>query len=190
MTQAPPPTPSMIAHEIRDIIANVREHADIMNRRWGFNRLPHLVSLDLMAKFQRQKQKWEFACFECTESMLAKDLQRVRDHGEAMKRAYVALEAEATKLGHSPTPPGVWEFELSDGTPIALVRTQAERSTFDRQPKAQVWCLEEIAQIIEKYPQLVLAKEHFPDAELITLSPSKETVELVDDCLSDIPWGG
>jgi hypothetical protein len=190
MIGAPPPTPSMIANEMGDIIANVTEHANEMNRRWGFNRLPHIVSLDLMRRFKEQQRKWQLACFECCGSMLPADLDRVRKHGEAMKRAYGALEAEALALGKSPTPPGQWEFELKNGTPVVLVRTRAELGSVTRDPPAQVWCLEEIGEIITKFPELLAGKELFPGAEIIQIAPSAEVRELVDDILSDIPFGG
>ncbi len=190
MTGAPPATPSMIAQEMGDIIANVTEHANEMNRRWGFNRLPHIVGLDLMRRFKEQQRKWQLACFECCGSMLPDDLERVRKHGEAMKRAYGALEAEALALGKSPAPPGQWEFELKDGTTVVLVRTRAEMGNVTREPAAQVWCLEEIGEIITKFPVLVIGKELFPDMEVIRLAPSAEVRDLVDDILSDIPFGG
>jgi len=58
-----------------------------------------------------------------------------------------------------------------------------------RDPKAQVWCLEEIGEIITKFPALVLAKEAFPEMEVIRLAPGPEVHELVDDLLEDIPFG-
>lgn len=185
-----PATPSMVAKEVADIIANVTEHANEMNRRWGFNRLPHIVSLELTQRFMRQKQKWQLACFECCGSSLPADLERVKAQGEAMKRAYVALDAEALALGKSPAPPGQWEFELKDGTAVVLVRTRAEMGNVTREPAAQVWCLEEIGEIITKFPELVLGKELFPEMEIIRLAPGHEERELVDDLLSDIPFGG
>jgi hypothetical protein len=105
-----------------------------------------------------------------------------------MLRAYDALEREAIALGKSPAPPGQWEFELKDGTPIVLVRTRAEMANVTREPPAQVWCLEEIGEIISRFPELVLGKEKFPDTEIIKLAPSAELVELVDDMLVDIPF--
>jgi hypothetical protein len=189
MTNQPPPTKSMVGLEMGDIIANVTEHANEMNRRWGFNRLPHLVSIDLMRRFMEQKRKWQEACFDCAGSCLPQDIERVRKHGEAMKRAYGALETEALALGKSPAPPGQWEFELQDGTPIELVRTRAELGNVQREPAAQVWCLEEIGEIITRFPVLALAKDKFPDAEIIKLSPGKEERQMVDDLLEDIPFG-
>ena len=189
MTQSPPPTKNMVANAMGDIITTVTQHANEMNRRWGFNRLPHIVSIELMQKFKAQKFKWEAACFDCAGSCLPADIARVKAHGEAMIRAYAALEREALAAGKHPAPPGQWEFELPDGTPVVLVRTRDEMGNVTREPKAQVWCLEEIGAIIKKFPELVLAKDAFPDAEIIRLAPGERERELVDDMLEDIPFG-
>ena len=70
-----------------------------------------------------------------------------------------------------------------------LVRTRAEMGNVDREPAAQVWCLEEIGEIITRFPELVLAKDMFPEMEVTQLVPSKELKELIDDTLEDIPFG-
>lgn len=184
----PPPTKNEVATKIGDMINTVTEHANIMNRRWGFNRLPHIVSIDLMQRFKLQKTKWEEACFYCIGSCMPPDLDRVKKHGEAMIRAYDALDREALALGHSPTPPGQWEFELADGRPIVLVRTRAEMGNVEREPQAQVWCLEEIGEIITRFPQLVLTKDLFPEMEIIRMTPSTALREAVDDALNDTPF--
>jgi hypothetical protein len=72
---------------------------------------------------------------------------------------------------------------------VVLVRTRAEMGNVQRQPAAQVWCLEEIGEIITKFPELVLGKELFPDAEIIRLAPGPQERELIDDILEDIPFG-
>lgn len=184
---APPPTRNEIATTMGDIIRTVDEHAREMNRRWGFNRLPHIVPIEWTERFKSQKAKWEAACFECAGSMQPDHLARVRQHGEAMIRAFAKLEEIALAAGIAPAPPGTWEFELEDGTPIVLVRTKAEMAQVGR-PGAQVWALEEVGHIIAKFPELVLTKNAFPEAELVQMRTSSEVRELVDNALEDIPW--
>lgn len=184
-----PLTKNHVATQMGDIIRTVTEHANEMNRRWGFNRLPHIVGIELMQKFKAQQFKWQAACFDCVGSCLPGDLDRVKAHGEAMIRAYAALEREALAAGKSPAPPGQWEFELADGTPVVLVRTRAEMGNVQREPVAQVWCLEEIGEIITRFPELVAAKHLFPEMEVVRLAPGAAERELVDDLLEDIPFG-
>ena len=183
-----PPTKGEVIDNMAAIIRTVDEHAREINRRWGFNRLPHLVAPEWTERFREQKRRWELACFECVGSPDPKHGQRVRTQGEAMLRAFDKLEALALEGGKSPAPPGQWEFETPDGTPIVLVRTRAEMGQVERTPPAQVWCLEEIGEIIKRFPELVLGKDLFPQAEIVRLRTSTEVTDLVDDALGDIPW--
>lgn len=186
--QAPPPTKHMVVGSMGDIIRTVDEHARELNRRWGFNRLPHIVPIDWTERFITQQRKWNLACFECTGSPDPAHLNRVRKHGEAMLRAFDKLEEVALANGMTPTPASTWEFELADGTPVTLVRDKTEMAQIERCPASQVWALDEIAGIIAKYPELVLAKELFPDAEVIQLRTSKPVIDAMNDSLADLPW--
>ena len=172
-----------------EIIRTVDEHAREMNRRWGFNRLPHIVPIEWTERFVSQQRKWQMACFECTGSPLPDDLARVRKHGEAMIRAFEKLEEVALASGKSPAPPGAWEFELNDGTPIVLVREMADKGQVEREPRAQVWSLEEIANLLQNIPTLIAqTRDAFPEAEVIQMRTPQATRDLVDDELEQIPF--
>ena len=185
----PPPTKSMVLDSMAAIIRTVDEHARSINRRWGHNRLPHLVPPDWTERFIAQKRKWELACFECTGSLEQDDLDRVRRHGEAMLRAYDKLEELATAAHHFDGPPEQWEFELRDGTPVILVRDRAEMAQIDPKGRTvQVWSLEEIATIVEKFPELIRAKDAFPGAEVIQLGTSRKVHDDLNDSLEGLPF--
>jgi hypothetical protein len=186
--QAPPPTRHEICGAIAEIIRTVDEHAGEMNRRWGFNRLPHIVPIEWTERFVEQKRRWQMACFECTGSLLTADLDRVRKQGDAMIRAYAKLEEIALAEGKTPAPPCAWEFELRNGAPIMLVRTRAEMAQVKREPPAQVWCLEEIGEIITRFPELCLAKNEFPQAEVVQMRTSPLVIDELNDSLADIPF--
>lgn len=189
MTGAPPPTKSMIARAIGEIIKTVDEHARQVNRRWGFNRLPHLVPVEWTEKFVSQKSKWELACFECAGSLKQSDLDRVRKHGDAMLRAYEALERIAIERGYSPTPPTWWEFELKDGTPVILVRDRAELAQVEPDGRSvQIWSLDEIAEIVAKFPEISRAKDCFPGAEVIQMGTSFKVHDELNDSLDGLPF--
>jgi hypothetical protein len=188
MTGKPPPMKHEILGAIDQIIRTVDAHAQEMNRRWGHNRLPHVVPIEWTERFVEQKRRWQMACFECVGSLLPADLDRVRVQGDAMLRAYAKLEELALAGGIAPAQPGVWEFELADGQRALLVRTDAEMSQVDRPRDVRVWSLEEIARIIERFPELVLAKQLFPQAEVIQLRTDRKVRELIDDELSEFPF--
>lgn len=185
-----PLTRSMVLDALTAMIETVREHANAMNRKWGYNRLPHLVGLEWTERFRSQKRKWEEACFDCTEAHGAGqvELEAARKHGDAMIRAFAKLEEVALAAGHQPSPPEVWGFELDDGTPIALVRSRAEIGQFQPMAGAQVWCLEEIGKIVTRFPEIASVKTAFPEAEVIQLGPSKEAREAALAGSDEIPF--
>lgn len=186
---SPPPTKHELVSSVTAIVLTVDERARDCNKKWGTNRLPHLVPLDWLERFRSQKRKWETACFECSGSPLPADLETVRKHGEAMLRAFDKLEDLAVEAGHLPTPPQQWEFELKDGTPVILVRDRAEIGQVDAKGRAaQIWSLEEVANIIEKFPLIARAKDMFPGAEVVQMRTSPIVVDELNDSLEGLPF--
>jgi hypothetical protein len=189
MTGAPPPLKHELLGDIAAMIRTVDTRAQECNRRWGFGRLPHLVPLDWLERFRSQKRKWETACFECAGSPQAEDRDTVRKHGEAMLRAFDKLESLAIEDGRTPVPPDRWEFELTDGTPVILVRDRDEISQIEPDGRAvQIWSLEEIANVIAKFPEIARAKELFPGAEVMPLRTTRRVTDALNDSLADLPW--
>lgn len=188
---APPPTRNQLLNRAADIITLVDTRAKEVNRRWGHNRLPYLVPLEWMEKFKRQKNSWDMAAFECTGSPLPADLERMKVQGEAMLRAYDKLEQIATESGRGGLPAGQWEFELKDGSLVILVQDKADMAQVERHGReAQVWSLDEIAEVIQNFPILSAAKDTFPDAEVmqVEVATSRKVKDKLDDELSDIPF--
>ena len=187
--QSPPPLKHQLLDRASTVIQTVDAHARAVNRKWGTNKLAHLVTIEWAEKFRSQRRKYELAAWECTGSPVPEDADRLAHHGEAMIRAYRKLEEVAVSEGHLPTPPAHWEFELEDGTPVILVRDRAELEQVDPGGRAcQIWSLEEIAGIVARFPEISRAKTAFPGAEVIQLRTSKRTREKLDDSLSDLPF--
>jgi hypothetical protein len=187
--QAPPPTKHELLDQCAALIRTVDEQARQLNKRWGHNRLPHLVPLEWTERFRSQKRKWEMACFEFSGSPNPDDLAIIRKHGEAMIRAFSKLEDLAVENGYLPTPPAHWEFELKDGTPVILVRDRADMSMIEPDGRSvQIWSLEEVATIIEKFPMIALAKDAFPGAQVVQMKTGAKVIDALDDALTDLPW--
>ena len=187
--QAPPPTQHELLRSASDIIRTVDEKARDINRRWGHNRLPHLVPIEWMEKFRAQKGKWELACFECVGSPNPIDIDRVRQHGNAMLRAFDKLEQEANALGNYPEPVSWWEFETRDGKTVILVRDRHEMGQVDPKGRSvQIWSLEEVADVIQKFPALALAKDCFPGAEVIPCRTNPVILDELNDSLEGLPF--
>ena len=137
--------PSALA--IQAIVDGVDEVAASMERTWGVGRLRLLVGDLLRAKFDAQAGKFDAA----VDAGLEVDVLK---HGEAMKRAWQALDKAAREAGHKPQPPTVWEVVgPTTGQVFALVRTSADASMI-QQPNSigSVWTLDDIAVVLEALP--------------------------------------
>lgn len=186
--QAPPPLKHETLSAMATIITTVDRHAREHNRRWGFNRLPHLVPIAETERFMRARQKWNLACWECSGSLDPADLDRVRKQGESMMRGYDHLAKLAIEAGHDLASTTTWEFELQDGTPIIIVRDRCELEQVDLGGrKAQIWSLDEIADIVAKFPDIARTKECFPGAEVIQIRTDPLVIGKLNDELAGIP---
>jgi hypothetical protein len=143
------------AQIIQGYVQAVDAVTDAMERKWGVGRLRLLVTDELRERFTRQWQKWQ-------QAYARQDLEAVKTHSDAMRRAWAALDAAATAAGHQPIKPEVWETRLADGTVLALVRTFEEAHALAKSEDfrdREVWTLEEVARIIGAW-----AGRHWVDA--------------------------
>lgn len=182
-TNAPPPLRHVIAAQCSVIIEAVDRKAREIERRWGIGRLPYLVPVEWSERFSSQKLKFSRACFEM-------ELEDVRTHGAAMERAFDKLEEIAIANGHTPDHGQQWEFEIDPGQLVILVRDRAEMAQVDTKGRtAQIWSLDEIVEVIRKFPVLSAAKNAFPGAELQSIRPDPEATAAINTILDDeIPF--
>lgn len=144
-----------IGQIIQGYVQSVDAVTDAMERKWGVGRLRLLVTDELRERFTRQWQKWQ-------DAYSRQNLDDVKKHTEAMRRAWAALDAAATAAGHQPIKPDVWEARLADGTVLALVRTAEEAHALaksDDLRDREVWTLDEVARIVGAW-----AGRHWVDA--------------------------
>ena len=180
---APPPLPHEEAAACSSIIEAVDRKAREIERRWGIGRLPYLVPAEWSERFASQKLKFSRACFEM-------NLADVRLHGAAMERAYDKIEEIAISNGHIPDHGQVWEFEIEPGKLVMLVRDRAEMAQADTKGReAQIWSLDEIVEVIRKFPVLSAAKDAFSGAEVVSIRPDPAASAKINDILDDeIPF--
>jgi hypothetical protein len=159
----------------------VDERGKEIERKWGIGRLASLVPLDVADRYRAQQRKFNAAVWEY-------EPEQVRKHGEAMLRAYDKLDELATAAGHRHGPVEQWEFQ-ANGQLVVLVQDIASTSRVDLQGReARVWSLEEIANVIERHPILIAAKDAFPGATVHPDRPSREAQQRLDDLAMDIPF--
>lgn len=144
---------------ITSVVDGVDHVAQQMEHKWGVGRLRLLVSADLRARFDAQRERFNRAVF-------GNDAEATAKHGQAMSTAWQKLDEAATAAGAKPLDPEVWETATDDGEVIAIARTNAEAATIFRQNRAmRVFTLAEIGRVIGHFPELLMrAKEVFPGA--------------------------
>lgn len=166
---------------IQGLVQTVDLVTDAMEQKWGVGRLRMLVGDDLRERFDRQWAKWQ-------DAYASRDLEAVRRHTEAMRRAWAALDAAAEAAGHEPLRPETWEARMPDGAVLAIVRTIAEaRAIGPDTVQRRVWTLDEIARVLHAWEGLRwvdAAREAFPGSRVdaLRLTPrGSETEPFVDD---------
>lgn len=140
------------------IIDGLDEVSRSYEAKWGVGRLDLLVSDELREKFRKQ-------VIRLNQAIIDHDLEPLRKSAEAMKRAWVVLESAAIADGRKPLEPDVWEIPMPGGRVVAFTRTNAEAAAVTRSGRyLDVWTVNEIARVIDKFPEIALAKETFPGA--------------------------
>jgi hypothetical protein len=178
-----PATKHEVLSQVEVIVKAVDQRGRDIDTRWGIGRLPALVPHDVAERFRVQHRKFSGAIWEY-------DAEQARKHGDAMLRAYDKLEQLAIASGASPAPPEQWEFETPAGL-VILVRDIRDTARVDRGGReAQVWSLDEIANVIAAHPILAAAKVHFPGATIEAVRPAKRDRDKLDDSLSGLPGIG
>lgn len=113
-------TCELVQHRIQAMVEDVDQVVVAMERKWGIDRLRLLVPVDLRARFDVQKDRFDQA--------IASNLEdHVSVQTQGMMRAWEAVDRAAMEAGHSPLRTEVWELLLPDtGEVVSLVRTEAE----------------------------------------------------------------
>lgn len=174
----PPPTEIDKLDDIAAIVRVVDRAGRDADDKWGVSRLRTIVPIEWAERFLSQHRKF-------SDAVWARDVALVRQHGEAMLRAYVKLDELAEASGAEQGPPAQWEFEGPDGL-IILVKDRArgaQVATDGR--KCAVWSLDEIVSVITAHPEISRAKENFPGAEVVSIRPDPK---MLDELYNQLPF--
>jgi len=180
------------AMAIQGLVQSVDLLTDSLERKWGVGRLRLLVEDGLRERFDRQWRKWQAA-------YAAQDLEAVRAHSEAMRRAWNALDQAATAAGHAPIQPEVWETRMPDGVVLAIVRGPAEQHALARAARQEgdsrareVWSLDEVGRVIgawEGRRWVDAVRSEFPGAQVQALRLTPRGAEFDWSRGDEIPFG-
>jgi hypothetical protein len=147
-----------------------------MERRWGVDRLPELVTPALAAKYGA-------AMAYLNDCINQGDAEGCAAAAANCIKGLAAMDAEARSLGHKPAPAEVWLYEL-DGHRFGIIRETGDWTTLqESHPGLTLYSLREVAIALQSYksalPKIEAIKAAFPGAE-ITAVRSKLAEELDD----------
>ena len=151
---------------MKAIVDGVDHLARCMEKKWGVGQLRLLVDDDLRCRFDRQHEKWGNAC-------ILYELDDIQRHGDAMRRAWEALDKAATQAGTPVMEPDCWETRLDDGTVLLVCQDDAEALHAARAKKdereIEVWSLAEVGRFISNQREVWDVKKVFPGATVKSL---------------------
>jgi len=151
-----------------------------MDKRWGVDRLPELVSVESAAK-------WGKAVAGLNGAIDAQDPDKVKFWVEVCLRGLTAMDAEAVALGRPVSDPMIWEHEF-EGTVYGIIEDGREwPAAYAKRPGIAIHSMREVAVALHAHRNgLVDAiKLSFPGAEVKAVRRPQAELEDDFDFLSD-----
>ena len=174
------------AMAIQGLVQSVDQVTDALERKWGVGRLRLLVGDGLRERFDRQWAKWQAA-------YAAQDLEAVRAHSEAMRRAWAALEQAAIAAGHQILATEVWETRMPNGRVLGIVRSLPEAHALAGDGRERdIWTLDEVGRVLtawDAYRWVEASHAHFPGAQITALRLTPRGSEFDWKLGDEIPFG-
>ena len=150
-----------------------------MDRKWGVDRLPELVSVEMAQKYGRQVGMMN-------EAVADNDVERTQKKAEQVIKGMIAMDAEAERMGAHKASSDVWEVEV-DGELFGIMKDgRAWKQIKEQRPELELLTLREVALAYRWFRENWMgelekaAKQSFPGAEMIDIKG-----KTFDD---PIPW--
>ena len=139
-----------------------------MDRKWGVDRLPELVSVSM-------SQKYGSAVAKMNAAVEAGDVEECRKRCEVVVRGLQAMDQEAERVGAEKACTDVWEVEI-DGKLFGIMRDgRGWRAIKEQRPELELLTLREVALAYRYFREHSMgelekaAKQSFPGAEMIDI---------------------
>lgn len=164
-------------------VAPLDRLATDMDRRWGIDQLPGLVSVETAEKYGSAMAKLNAA-------LDAGDPEEVKARAAVCMRGLTAMDAEAVAAGQQPVSPDYWEAEI-DGFKFAVMREGRNWMVHqEARPDLRFFSLREVGVALSALridnPIFAEVKKHFPQAEIKSIAeraaPRSKSLE------DQIPW--
>jgi len=153
--------------EVDHAIAPFDRAATDMDRKWGIDQLPGLVSPELAARYGAAVAHLN-ACIEDSDPAAC-----IAAVGNCI-RGMQAMDAEATRLGHQPASPDYWEAEI-DGFRFAVMREGRDWQVHhEARPDLRFFSLREVGVALKALridnPLFAEVQKQFPQSEIISIA--------------------
>lgn len=142
-----------------------------MDRKWGIDRLPDLVSV-------ATAEKWGGALAKLNAAIQSGDVAETRSRVEVCLRGLTTMDAEATAAGQPTADPTVWECE-HDGHRFGIIADITMwQSASDKRPDLQIVGIKEVAVAIHalrnSLPAIDEMRKAFPGATITAIRPKQD----------------
>ena len=149
-------------------LAPFDEVSRAMDRKWGVDRLPELVSVEMA-------QKYGSAVAKMNAAIADNDVEECRKRCEVVVRGLQAMDQEAERVGAQKACTDVWEVEV-DGELFGIMRDgRGWRAIKEQRPELELLTLREVALAYRYFREHWMgelekaAKQSFPGAEMINI---------------------
>lgn len=156
-----------------------------MDRKWGVDRLAELVSPDMAAKFGSAMAKLNAA-------IAANDPAETAARAAVCIRGMNAMDAEAEANGAPQASADVWEIEV-DGLKVGIHHDNADWPAIQSaRPDLTLFSLRQVATALKAYSLtadvLATTQAHFPDANVVRITPRADTLPPCDFAAGGDPF--
>lgn len=165
-------------------VAPMDRLAITMDRKWGIDRLPEIVSSETA-------QRYGVAMAFLNEALKEDDPDKTRAAAENCVKGLHAMDAEATQRGHTAASGAFWEAEV-DGFKFGVLRDAHEWKTAEAQrPDLPLFTLREVGialKALNSADLLTKAKAMFPEAEVTEVRDKTQRTPLARKLQDEIPF--
>jgi hypothetical protein len=162
------------------LLAPLSAETDRMNEKWGIDRLPTLVGIEMA-------EKWGKACAGLIEAVEANDPERTKAWVIVCLRGLKALDHEASLNPANTRLPDIWDCE-HDGERFVLIRDHRHwKMATKLRPASRIYTIGEVSAAL-KYAQTRVVdavKDVFPGSQIAAIRET-DYQPFVDDDLDDI----
>lgn len=151
-----------------------------MDRKWGIDRLPELVSIDMARKYGR-------AMAILNAAIDAEDVDACKAAAANCVRGLQAMDAEAEATGQPKADPTIWQFDL-DGFTFGIMRDERSwQAAQEANPGLRLFTLREVGNALQavagELPAAKAVEEVFGKSKVTAIRPRTQLERELNDVI-------